>query len=124
MSRTYRRRDARYDYYWVLLSDDDPDEPFWHRTWLDPRSKKGRRALARFHSDKEVTMGPAPHWYRRLHTRRLRAFNRRILRNWTREPESEPVFINNHRHNANSEWWQIAIFGISRAHSASFRTYP
>src|SRR5688500_3583864 len=50
MSRTYRRRGQCHEYRWVLRE--------WH--WcggtlaphqIDPRSKTGRRAIARFHSD-------------------------------------------------------------------------
>ena len=50
MSRTYRRRGQRHDYDWVLLDYRWVSGvliPFL----IDARSKEGRRAIARFHSD-------------------------------------------------------------------------
>jgi len=66
MSRTYRRRGERRDYDWVLRD----------YRWvggalvsflIDPRSKDGRHAIARFHSDACWTLrSTAPRWYRRI----------------------------------------------------------
>ncbi|HEY3244623.1 MAG TPA: hypothetical protein VGM03_14880 [Phycisphaerae bacterium] len=50
MSRTYRRRGERHDYDWVLRDYrwiNGTPVPFL----IDARSKDGRRAIARFHSD-------------------------------------------------------------------------
>jgi len=66
MSRTYRRRGQRHEYRRVLL------EWKWRNLVLvpvhiDARSKEGRRAIARFHSDAYWTLrSTAPHWYRRI----------------------------------------------------------
>jgi hypothetical protein len=100
MSRTYRRRRQRHEYRWVL------------RDWkwcnhilvpvlIDARSKEGRRAIARFHSDAERTMrsGP-PSWYRRIFKIRLRTRNIRQLRRWFNDPEYDPVFHPRHRYSA------------------------
>jgi hypothetical protein len=104
MSRTYRRRGERHEYSWVLRD--------WEcvapgaRTQLDRHSKAGRRALARFHSDAEVTMGStAPRWYSRRFDYRIRRVNERELRRWLADPGYDPVFQARHRHSANWSWW-------------------
>ena len=50
MSRTYRRRGERHEYRWVLRDRSDAT-PWWAHALLDSRSKEGRRAIARFHSE-------------------------------------------------------------------------
>jgi hypothetical protein len=55
MSRTYCRRGQRHEYRWVLR------DWIWNDRRLvavpiDARSKEGRRAIARFHSDAEFAM--------------------------------------------------------------------
>jgi hypothetical protein len=103
MSRTYRRRGQRHEYRWVLF-DWKAGAPF--HAILDPRSREGRRAIARFHSDKEVTMGgAAPRWYRKASDRRLRTFNDRQLRRWLADPNYDPIMHGWHRHDANWSWW-------------------
>jgi hypothetical protein len=70
MSRTYRRRGQRHDCALV---------PFL----VDARSKEGRRAIARFHSDACWTLrATAPRWYRRIFDHQLRTLNTRQLRRW------------------------------------------
>jgi hypothetical protein len=105
MSRTYRRRGQRHEYRWVLRE--------WHWSGgalaphqIDPRSKEGRRAIARFHSDVERTMssGP-PRWYRRVYDHRLRTQNLREFRRWLDDPHYEPVLQVCHRHSAKWTWW-------------------
>ena len=105
MSRTYRRRTQRYEYRWVL------SELHWSEgtlipCTLDPRSKTGRRAIARFHSDAEQTMrsGP-PRWYRRVHDHRLRTINFSELRHWLADSDYEPLLQVRHRHSATWAWW-------------------
>jgi hypothetical protein len=105
MSRTYRRRRQFHEYQWVLRD----------RQWkngvlvgvrLDARSKEGRRAVARFHSDAESTMrSTAPRWYRRIYDHRLRTLNCRELRRWLGDPGYAPVFQVRHHHSANWSWW-------------------
>lgn len=103
MSRTYRRRRQYHEYSWVLF-DWQPSAPVG--ALLDPRSREGRRAIARFHSDKEVTMGgAAPRWYRKVFDRRLRTFNDKQLRRWLTDPGYNPVIQASHRHGANWSWW-------------------
>ena len=105
MSRTYRRRRHRYEYEWVLR-DRNADVPFGTTVLLDPRLREGRRAIARFHSDAEVTLGSAaPRWYRKVFDRRLRTFNDRQLRRWLADPGYDPVMQVRHRHSANWSWW-------------------
>lgn len=103
MSRTYRRRGQRHEYYWVLF-DWNSRTPVGAE--LDPRSREGRHALSRFHSDKEVTMaGAAPRWYRNVFDRRLRTFNEKQIRRWLADPGYDPVMQVRHRHSANWSWW-------------------
>lgn len=103
MSRTYRRRRQYHEYFWVLYDLRPGAIP---GTRLDPRSREGRRAVARFHSDKEVTMGgAAPRWYRKTFDHRLRTFNDRQFRRWIADPGYEPVLQVRHRHTANWSWW-------------------
>jgi len=103
MSRTYRRLGQRHEYYRMLVN--------WHPgaplgAQLDPRSREGRRAIARFHSDKEDTMGgAAPRWYRKIFDRRQRTFNNRQIRRWLADPAYDPMMQARHRHNANRSWW-------------------
>ena len=104
MSRTYRRRRHRYEYRWVLR--DWTDVPFVAPLRIDPRSPEGRRAIARFHSDKEITMrSAAPRWHRKVFDRRLRNLNDKQLRRWLADPGYDPVMQARHRHSANWSWW-------------------
>jgi len=90
MSCTYRRRGERHDYDWVLRDYrwvNGALVPFL----IDARSKEGRRAIARFHSDAYWTMrSAAPHWYRRIVDHRLRTLNTRQLRQWLADPSYDP----------------------------------
>ena len=105
MSRTYRRRGQRQDYDWVLRD---------HR-WvsgvlvsflIDARSKEGRRAIARFHSDACCTLrSTAPRRYRRVFDHRLRTADDKQLRRWLNDPGYDSVFQVRHRHSANWSWW-------------------
>lgn len=105
MARTFRRKRERHEYRWVLR-DRISDLPFWRRSLLDPRSRAGRKAIARFHSDKLVTMsGSAPRWYRRVSDRRIRTANDRMLRRWLVDPQFDPIFRDWHKHDANWSWW-------------------
>ena len=105
MSRTYRRRGERHEYCWVLREIVFDACRFTHIV-LDRHSPEGRRAIARFHSDAEITMrGGAPRWYRRIHDHRLRTSNDRELRRWFADPGYDPVQQVRHRHAANWSWW-------------------
>ena len=105
MSRTFRRKHMQHEYYWVL-HDWDSHAPYGLWVRIDPRSTKGRKALARFHSDKPVTMGgAAPRWYRKVFDHRIRTFNDRMLLHCLSDPEFDPVFRVWHNHAANWNWW-------------------
>ena len=88
MSRTYRRRGERHDYDWVLRDYrwvNGVLVPFF----IDPRSKEGWRAIARFHSDACWTLrSTAPRWYRRIFDHRLHTLNAKQLRRWLATPVS------------------------------------
>ena len=103
MSRTCRRRGQRHEYCWLLF-DRRAGAPIG--AMLDPRSREGRRAIARFHSDSEITLGSAaPRWFRKEFDRRLRTFNNKQFRRWLADPKYDPVFEVQHRHAANWAWW-------------------
>ena len=105
MSRTYRRRRQRHEYRWVLR-DRQAVTPPGMVLWFDSYSPEGRRAIARFHSDREITVrSAAPHWYRKVFDRRLRTFNDKQLRRWLADPDYDPVIQVRHRHCANWSWW-------------------
>jgi len=105
MSRTYRRRRHRYEYRWVLRDWDAP-APLRSPVLLDRHSPEGRRAIARFHSDAELTMrSGAPRWYRKFYDHRLRTVNDREFHRWLHDNEYGPVFDVRHRHRASWSWW-------------------
>jgi len=89
-----------------VLRDRSGDTPWWARALLDSDSKEGRRAIARFHSDAEVTMrsGP-PHWFHRIFKRRQRNAGTRELLRWLADPGFDPVMQSQHRHSAKWAWW-------------------
>jgi len=105
MSRTYRRKDARHEYRWVLLELTlEPGR--LKRILLDRNSAAGRRAIARFHSDAQRTMkGGVPHWFCRIFKKRQRNANMRELSRWLADPAYDPVMTARHRHSAKWAWW-------------------
>jgi len=107
MSRTYRRRGERHEYRWVLrdLFFDSESRCFVHFQ-IDRHSSEGRRAIARFHSDAEVTMrSGVPHWFCRIFKRRQRNADTRELLRWFADPDYDPVMQSRHRHSAKWAWW-------------------
>ena len=107
MSRTYRRRGARHAYRWVLR-DSFFDSESCHLTHylIDRYSPEGRRLIARFHSDAEVTMrGGVPNWFCRIFKRRQRNADTRELLRWFADPDYDPVMQSRHRHSAKWAWW-------------------
>jgi len=72
---------------------------------IDPNSKQGRRAIARFHSDACRTMRcAAPRWCRRTFDHRRRTRNTRELSRWVDDPGYDPVCDVRHRQSANWAW--------------------
>ena len=105
MASTFRRKKERHKYYWVL-HDWESRLLRSGRVQLDPRSKAGRKAVARFHSDKTAARGDsAPRWYRKVSDHRIRTSNDRMLRRWLADAEFDPVFRAWHNHEANWSWW-------------------
>lgn len=107
MSRTYRRRGERHEYRWVLRdSFFDSESRSIVRFLIDRHSPEGRRAIARFHSDADVTMlGGVPHWFCRIFKRRQRTADTRELLRWFADPGYDPVMQARHRHSAKWAWW-------------------
>jgi hypothetical protein len=105
MSRTYRRRGERHEYGWVLR-EWTFEAGHVKRVMLERNSPDGRRAIARFHSDAQVTMkGGVPRWFRRIFKRRQREANTRQLLRWLADPGYEPVMSARHRNSAKWAWW-------------------
>ena len=107
MSRTYRRRQERHEYRWVLREWTlDVESCRVLHFMLDRGTRQGRRAIARFHADATITMrSTAPRWYRRLYDHQLRTMNERQLRRWLANPGYDPIQQVRHRHSANLSWW-------------------
>ena len=68
MSRTVRRKQAKYHYCWVLR-DWMFVNGFIQRITISPYSKAGKKAIAEFHADHgfgDYSHMSPPHWYRRM----------------------------------------------------------
>ena len=104
MSRTFRRKNQKHEYIWVL-KDWDLFLNGGPNILYDRKSCAGRKALAIFHSDAEVTMSSsAPRWYRKEFDQRRRTKNNREMHLWL-EGRVDPIFEVRHRHDANWSWW-------------------
>jgi len=60
MSKTIRRRSARYEYRWVLSDWVSLPSRSLLRQRIAPHSSEGRKRLAKFHSDSQRTMKMVP----------------------------------------------------------------
>ncbi len=91
MSRTYRRRKARYNLDWVLR-DYTWTSCYQKRIVLDPRSRDGKKALAHYFSDAgfgHYSHATAPHWYRRYLNHRADRREEMELNRWRKNPDHE-----------------------------------
>lgn len=105
MARTKRRQSCRYDYAF-LLTDYEHDGQVFRRFLHDPHSSEGIRILAKYHSDRYVGIrSTAPRPYCRFHSKKIKGTNNATLRKWLRNPDTEPVFQDNHLHGAGWHWW-------------------
>ena len=70
MSRTIRRKNAYYEYYWVLRDWDFSGE-YLKCIPIEAKSNVGKQRLAKFHSDaNKAFQEPGPSWFRNLTTER------------------------------------------------------
>ena len=105
MARTYRRRQCRYDYHWVLcvwtrVGNDHVD--IHH----DRHSDAGKKALARYHADTTVKVKKSsPRPYRKKFDAAIKMHNRQVLHRWLKYQDFDPVFTNTHHHIANWDWY-------------------
>ena len=93
MSRTYRRRNARYNLGWVLR-EYTWTNGFLQRFVLNPKSLEGKKALARYFSDAgfgDYSHATAPQWYRRYLNHRADRREERELHRWRQRPDHEVV---------------------------------
>ena len=105
MSRTFRRKNQEHEYQWVLR-DWDLFHSSCRSICHDVHSQADRKVIAVFHSDAQRTMsGSAPRWYRKIFDKRRRIRNDEVMRKWLKNPELDPVFEVNHRHDAKWSWW-------------------
>lgn len=104
MSRTFRRKNQKHEYSWVL-KDWSGLSKGKAIVCHNPKSPAGRKAIAVFHSDAQVTMiSSAPRWYRKTHDHRRRTKNNRAMRRWL-AGLADPIFDVRHRHDAHWSWW-------------------
>ena len=104
MSRTYRRKSERHEYRWVLREWTFAPG-YLVRVDLHRHSPGGRRLIARFHSDAQVTMkGGPPRWFRRLFKRRQRNANTHQVLKWLADPRHDPIMVARHRNSARWAW--------------------
>jgi hypothetical protein len=110
MARTYRRKQAKFEYGWVLNRAARIQLGYWQTQGflapIDRRSKQGRAALAVFHSDATITLrsGP-PRRFRKFFEHSMRQDNKREVEKWMRNDQHEPLCSGRHRHSATWEWW-------------------
>lgn len=72
MARTYRRRQEKHEYRWVLSDVQRLPGLRWRRVSIDRHTPEGRRRLARFHSDAHRPSCRVPAGYRHIEERRKR----------------------------------------------------
>ncbi|MEN9931246.1 MAG: hypothetical protein RL604_1493 [Pseudomonadota bacterium] len=105
MSRSFRRKNASYEYYWVLR--DHSFDMSRHRVTLyEQTSEKGRRAIRKFHSDSQQMMfSGSPAWFRKIFKKKRESYNLRQMHLWLKNPTYEPVLNIRHKHSAIYAWW-------------------
>lgn len=94
MSRTYRRRNATYNYDSVLRVRvaTGPYRWTYDRVAVSPKSVEGKRALAQYHSDAgfgDYRHACPPHWYRNYLNRRSARRDEQELHRWRKDAERE-----------------------------------
>lgn len=74
MSRTYRLKKAKYliEETRVLEERVWRSNKFWDYYYIqiDPKSKEGKKKLARFHSDRKHNLWKGPNWFRNMYAQR------------------------------------------------------
>lgn len=102
MSRTYRRKNAREEYYWVLREYNsdygyNDDGTWYYQSWYSYHSEdsdEGRKRLSHYHSDAGTFKHkePGPSWFRNFYSQRpLRRHGKRELKKFLLDPEYEPI---------------------------------
>lgn len=96
MSRTLRRVNARYNYDWVLRTPVGSSDYCWTYVSIPAKSREGRKALARYHSDAgfgDYWHATPPRWYRHQRNRRADRREALELHRWWRDPDREVVLL-------------------------------
>ena len=109
MSRTYRRKNHNHDYRWVLRDYARLVEPQTRfmlvAVDIPARSPEGKKRIAKYHSDHASVYGQAPHFVRKLFTRRLRMAHRLEIAHWLKNSEHPVQCDPRTRHSATWAWW-------------------
>ena len=90
MSRTYRKKQVHnYTDYWPMRNYDAVTVDNPHPPPYDPKSKEGRRYIAKFHADDTCNYKePGPSWYRHMFVERpQRREAKRQLQRYMRDEE-------------------------------------
>jgi hypothetical protein len=109
MSRTYRRKNQRHDYRWVLLDYARPIESQARFKLIEIRyaanSTAGRKRIAEYHSDHAFVLGQAPWHFRKSFKRSQRMEHQREIGRWVKNPEHPVQCDPRTRHSATWAWW-------------------
>lgn len=109
MSRTYRRKGARYNLDWVLRDYIWVNGSSFHTYFiLAKESREGKKAVARYFSDAgfgNYGNGTAPHWYRRYLNHRSDRREEQQLHQWLRNPKPDRDLVLLPRVNDASNYW-------------------
>jgi hypothetical protein len=104
MSRTIRRKSAKYLYDWELR-DWTYIGSFLQRFLIDIRSEEGKRRIARFHSDNgfgDYSKACPPRWYRRMHNRRYDQEDKKQVARYLGGFAEDAVLVNR---KGNASWY-------------------
>jgi hypothetical protein len=113
MSRTYRRKNVKTEYYWVLRDNYVTPEELdslegvelvtlpqygwfylYYEVTFSKDSIEGKKKLAKYHSDTGTIRHkePGPSWFRNLYTERpLRRRNKKELNKFLKDSEYDPM---------------------------------
>lgn len=109
MSRTYRRKNQKYDYRWVLRDHARAYGPYSRLITLvidvSAISPEGKKRLAKYHSDHAFVFGQAPREFRKLFKRSLRMGHRIEIARWLKNHDYPVQCDARTRHTATWAWW-------------------
>ena len=109
MSRTYRRKNQKHDYRWVLRAYARPIGShsllMFVAVNISASSLEGRKRLAKYHSDHALVFGQAPRQLRKSFKRSQRMGHRLEIGRWLKDSEYPVQCDPRTRHSATWAWW-------------------